>query len=330
MTAPDDEYSSEESDRESLADIVGQELESLLPFRDKFRRGLQQLGGMFVLGGRALARGVRRPPASTPWCTRWRCSGRARSPSEPSPRRSPGSSSPCSSATSSPASACSTPWAGSWSSRCSGSWRPVLTALTVGARIGSRHRRRAGLDDRDRAGGRHPRARRGPDAEAGRAAGVRVPGGDARAHRARGRGRAGGRSAVVTSSSTASPSSSSSQVGAGHGGDGRLRLRRRQGRGLRRSSSGWSVASRGSTWRAARRAWAAPPPQTVAITSVAVVPRRLLHHQARSSPSRDRPCRHAAPGEQLIRFEGSVQVLRPQAHLRRTWTWTCARGDARS
>ena len=61
MTAPDDEYSSEESDRESLADIVGQELESLLPFRDKFRRGLQQLGGMFVLGGLVLARGVQPP-----------------------------------------------------------------------------------------------------------------------------------------------------------------------------------------------------------------------------------------------------------------------------
>jgi len=63
VTAPDNEYSSEESDRESLADIVGQELESLIPFRDKLRRGLQQLGGMFVLGGRALARGVQ-PPSS--------------------------------------------------------------------------------------------------------------------------------------------------------------------------------------------------------------------------------------------------------------------------
>ena len=59
MTAPDDEYSSEESDRESLGAIVGQELESLLPFRDKFRRGMAQLGGMFVLAGRALARGVK-------------------------------------------------------------------------------------------------------------------------------------------------------------------------------------------------------------------------------------------------------------------------------
>jgi len=55
VTAPDGEFSSEESDRESLGDIVGQELESLLPFRDKFRSFLFQLGGMFVLGGRALA-----------------------------------------------------------------------------------------------------------------------------------------------------------------------------------------------------------------------------------------------------------------------------------
>ena len=63
MTAPDGDYSSEESDRESLADIVGQELESLIPFRAKFRAAVQEMGGMFVLGGRALARGVR-PPSS--------------------------------------------------------------------------------------------------------------------------------------------------------------------------------------------------------------------------------------------------------------------------
>jgi phospholipid/cholesterol/gamma-HCH transport system permease protein len=65
MTAPDEEFSSEEQDRESLANIVGEELESLLPFTAKFRRGMTQMGGMFVLGGRALSR-LLRPPNSFP------------------------------------------------------------------------------------------------------------------------------------------------------------------------------------------------------------------------------------------------------------------------
>jgi phospholipid/cholesterol/gamma-HCH transport system permease protein len=63
VTAPDGEYSSEESDRESLGAIVGQELESLIPFTAKLRAGMEQMGGMFVLGARALARGVQ-PPSS--------------------------------------------------------------------------------------------------------------------------------------------------------------------------------------------------------------------------------------------------------------------------
>jgi phospholipid/cholesterol/gamma-HCH transport system permease protein len=63
MTAPDDEFSSEEQDRESLANIVGEELETLLPFTAKLRRGTEQMGGMFVLAGRALSR-LLQPPSS--------------------------------------------------------------------------------------------------------------------------------------------------------------------------------------------------------------------------------------------------------------------------
>jgi phospholipid/cholesterol/gamma-HCH transport system permease protein len=65
MTAPDEQFSSEEQDRESLANIVGEELESLLPFTAKLRRGMTQMGGMFVLAGRALSR-LLRPPNSFP------------------------------------------------------------------------------------------------------------------------------------------------------------------------------------------------------------------------------------------------------------------------
>jgi phospholipid/cholesterol/gamma-HCH transport system permease protein len=65
MTAPDEEFSSEEQDRESLANIVGEELETLLPFTAKFRRGMTQMGGMFVLAGRSLSR-LLRPPSSFP------------------------------------------------------------------------------------------------------------------------------------------------------------------------------------------------------------------------------------------------------------------------
>jgi phospholipid/cholesterol/gamma-HCH transport system permease protein len=65
MTAPNDEFSSEEHDRESLGSLVGEELESLLPFTSKVRALLDDLGGMFVLGARALARGLR-PPSSLP------------------------------------------------------------------------------------------------------------------------------------------------------------------------------------------------------------------------------------------------------------------------
>jgi phospholipid/cholesterol/gamma-HCH transport system permease protein len=65
VTTPGEEYSSEESDRESLGSIVGEELESLLPFTAKLRAGMEQMGAMFVLAGRALARGVQ-PPSSLP------------------------------------------------------------------------------------------------------------------------------------------------------------------------------------------------------------------------------------------------------------------------
>jgi phospholipid/cholesterol/gamma-HCH transport system permease protein len=65
MTAPDEDFSSEEQDRESLANIVGEELESLLPFTAKFRRGMAQMGGMFVLAARALSR-LLVPPNSFP------------------------------------------------------------------------------------------------------------------------------------------------------------------------------------------------------------------------------------------------------------------------
>src|SRR5262249_9784911 len=65
MTAPDDDFSSEEQDRESLANIVSEELETLLPFTAKLRRGVEQAGGKFVLAGRALSR-LLRPPSSIP------------------------------------------------------------------------------------------------------------------------------------------------------------------------------------------------------------------------------------------------------------------------
>jgi phospholipid/cholesterol/gamma-HCH transport system permease protein len=65
MTAPDEDFSSEEQDRESLANIVSEELESLLPFTAKFRRGMAQMGGMFVLAARALSR-LLVPPNSFP------------------------------------------------------------------------------------------------------------------------------------------------------------------------------------------------------------------------------------------------------------------------
>ena len=65
MTTPDEEYSSEESDRESLGSIVGEELGSILPFTAKLRAGMEEMGAMFILAGRALARGVQ-PPSSLP------------------------------------------------------------------------------------------------------------------------------------------------------------------------------------------------------------------------------------------------------------------------
>ena len=72
MTTPEEpaprdeeEYSSEEQDRETLGDLVTEELEHILPFTAKVRALMQDLGGMFLLGGRALARGLR-PPSSLP------------------------------------------------------------------------------------------------------------------------------------------------------------------------------------------------------------------------------------------------------------------------
>jgi len=65
VTTPDEEYSSEESDRESLGSIVGEELGSILPFTAKLRAGMEEMGAMFILAGRALARGVQ-PPSSLP------------------------------------------------------------------------------------------------------------------------------------------------------------------------------------------------------------------------------------------------------------------------
>jgi ABC-type transporter Mla maintaining outer membrane lipid asymmetry permease subunit MlaE len=61
----EEEYSSEEQDRETLGELVTEELENILPFTAKVRALMQDLGGMFLLGGRALARGLR-PPSSLP------------------------------------------------------------------------------------------------------------------------------------------------------------------------------------------------------------------------------------------------------------------------
>jgi len=58
-----EEYSSEEQDQETLGSLVTEELENILPFTAKVRQFSETLGGMFLLGGRALARGLR-PPSS--------------------------------------------------------------------------------------------------------------------------------------------------------------------------------------------------------------------------------------------------------------------------
>jgi phospholipid/cholesterol/gamma-HCH transport system permease protein len=51
---------------ESLGEVVQHELEAMLPFTARFRRGLEELGGMSLLAWRALARGLRPPLALGP------------------------------------------------------------------------------------------------------------------------------------------------------------------------------------------------------------------------------------------------------------------------
>jgi phospholipid/cholesterol/gamma-HCH transport system permease protein len=46
---------------ESLAELVGEELGQILPFKDRAMRAVSQLGGCFVLAGRALVRAWRSP-----------------------------------------------------------------------------------------------------------------------------------------------------------------------------------------------------------------------------------------------------------------------------
>ncbi len=48
-------------ERESIAGLVGEQLEQLLPFRRRARNALDALGGCFLLAARALARGFRPP-----------------------------------------------------------------------------------------------------------------------------------------------------------------------------------------------------------------------------------------------------------------------------
>ena len=50
-----------EVEAESLSQVVQQELEAMLPFTAKFRRGIEQLGEASVLLARTIARSVRRP-----------------------------------------------------------------------------------------------------------------------------------------------------------------------------------------------------------------------------------------------------------------------------
>ena len=47
-----------EQDDGSLRQIVQQELEAIIPFSEKVREFLEEIGGMFVMGGQALARSV--------------------------------------------------------------------------------------------------------------------------------------------------------------------------------------------------------------------------------------------------------------------------------
>ena len=63
MTAPAEGHDSEERTEihASLPDLVRQELESILPFRGRWNRGIETLGGMGVLLGRAVRRGFTRP-----------------------------------------------------------------------------------------------------------------------------------------------------------------------------------------------------------------------------------------------------------------------------
>ena len=51
----------EPEERESLAELVGEELEQILPFRARALQALNSLGGCFVLAGRALVRAWQRP-----------------------------------------------------------------------------------------------------------------------------------------------------------------------------------------------------------------------------------------------------------------------------
>jgi phospholipid/cholesterol/gamma-HCH transport system permease protein len=48
-------------EQESIPELVQQELEAILPFTARFRRGLEQLGELSVLLGRAIARAVKPP-----------------------------------------------------------------------------------------------------------------------------------------------------------------------------------------------------------------------------------------------------------------------------
>ncbi len=52
---------SEPEEHESIAGLVGEELEQLLPFRRRAMNALDALGGCFLLAGRALVRGLRPP-----------------------------------------------------------------------------------------------------------------------------------------------------------------------------------------------------------------------------------------------------------------------------
>ncbi len=61
------EIGEEEEEQESLGEVVQQELEAILPFTAKLRRAIEQLGELSVLFGRIAARAFRRPFALGSW-----------------------------------------------------------------------------------------------------------------------------------------------------------------------------------------------------------------------------------------------------------------------